>query len=158
MGISFGSASKKPYVGSKEVQEAYVGSQLVYQNKPPYNYAFLGSKTKYYLATWATLSGGAAIVKNGDVYNISTGTSQAGTLTLTEVHGPVIKFTAHSDDGQGITIEKYVGGTWYVDKNINLTKTPTLYSYTINTGTQFRLHPRFAGYSIYLDAVRYEES
>ena len=34
MGISFGSASKKPYVGSKEVQEAYVGSQLVYKGKP----------------------------------------------------------------------------------------------------------------------------
>ena len=35
MGISFGSASKKPYVGSKEVQEAYVGSQLVYRAVPP---------------------------------------------------------------------------------------------------------------------------
>ena len=38
MGISFGSTSKKPYVGSKEVQEAYVGSTLVYQNVPNYEY------------------------------------------------------------------------------------------------------------------------
>lgn len=35
MGISFGSVGKKPYVGGKEVQEAYVGSQLVYQNEVP---------------------------------------------------------------------------------------------------------------------------
>ena len=38
MGISLGSSSKKPYVGSKEVQEAYVGSTLVYQNVPNYEY------------------------------------------------------------------------------------------------------------------------
>lgn len=35
MSISFGSASKKPYVGSKEVKEAYVGSTLVYQSVLP---------------------------------------------------------------------------------------------------------------------------
>lgn len=38
MGISLGSSNKKPYVGSKEVQEAYVGSTLVYQNMPNYEY------------------------------------------------------------------------------------------------------------------------
>ena len=38
MGISFGSTGIKPYVGSKEVQEAYVGSTLVYQNMPNYEY------------------------------------------------------------------------------------------------------------------------
>lgn len=35
MGISFGSKSVKPYVGGKEVTEAYVGSQLVYKNEVP---------------------------------------------------------------------------------------------------------------------------
>lgn len=38
MGISFGSVGKKPYVGSKEVQEAYVGNQLVYQSMPDTTY------------------------------------------------------------------------------------------------------------------------
>lgn len=49
MGISFGSASKKPYVGSKEVQEAYVGSQLVYRSTPPFNGVFFDSSTKFIL-------------------------------------------------------------------------------------------------------------
>ena len=35
MSISFGSTGRKPYVGNKEVQEAYVGSQLVYKNEVP---------------------------------------------------------------------------------------------------------------------------
>lgn len=38
MSISFGSTGIKPYVGSKEVKEAYVGSTLVYQNVPNYAY------------------------------------------------------------------------------------------------------------------------
>ena len=49
MGISFGSTSKKPYVGSKEVKEAYVGSQLVYRAKPPYKYYFLGGEESYFI-------------------------------------------------------------------------------------------------------------
>ena len=38
MSISFGNTGIKPYVGSKEVKEAYVGSTLVYQNVPNYEY------------------------------------------------------------------------------------------------------------------------
>ena len=38
MSISKGGQSVKPYVGSKEVKEAYVGSALVYQNVPNYEY------------------------------------------------------------------------------------------------------------------------
>lgn len=38
MSISKGGQSVKPYVGSKEVKEAYVGSTLVYQNVPNYEY------------------------------------------------------------------------------------------------------------------------
>ena len=45
MSISFGSTGIKPYVGNKEVQEAYVGSTLVYQNEiiPSGNVIFDGS-------------------------------------------------------------------------------------------------------------------
>lgn len=49
MGISLGSSSKKPYVGSKEVQEAYVGSQLVYINAKPFNGVFFDSATRFVL-------------------------------------------------------------------------------------------------------------
>lgn len=38
MPISIGSKNVKPYVGNKEVKEAYVGSTLVYQNIPNYEY------------------------------------------------------------------------------------------------------------------------
>lgn len=38
MPISIGSKNVKPYVGGKEVKEAYVGSTLVYQNVPNYEY------------------------------------------------------------------------------------------------------------------------
>ena len=38
MPISIGATNIKPYVGGKEVKEAYVGSTLVYQNVPNYEY------------------------------------------------------------------------------------------------------------------------
>ena len=83
MGISFGSASKKPYVGSKEVQEAYVGSQLVYQAGPKYVYAFLGSANDYILAAWCTLTKHATVQKYNGVYKISIGAdAPAGSITL----------------------------------------------------------------------------
>lgn len=49
MGISFGIKTIKPYVGGKEVQEAYVGSQLVYRATPPYVYFFHGTENDYIL-------------------------------------------------------------------------------------------------------------
>ena len=64
MGISFGSASKKPYVGSKEVQEAYVGSQLVYKaEKLPYNYVYLGTENGHFISPLVVLGKGTTITK-----------------------------------------------------------------------------------------------
>lgn len=64
MGISFGSTGIKPYVGSKEVQEAYVGSQLVYKaEKLPYNYVFLGTENEYLISPLVVLGTGATITK-----------------------------------------------------------------------------------------------
>lgn len=71
MGISFGSVSKKPYVGSKEVKEAYVGSQLVYQATYPYKYAFLGTANNYMLADWCTIGQSVAITKYNEIYRIA---------------------------------------------------------------------------------------
>lgn len=83
MGISLGSSSKKPYVGSKEVQEAYVGSQLVYQAGPKYVYAFLGTANDYILASWCTLTKYATVQKYNGVYKISIGAgAPSGSITL----------------------------------------------------------------------------
>lgn len=83
MGISLGSSSKKPYVGGKEVQEAYVGSQLVYQNGPAFVYAFLGAANDYVLADWCTLTKNATVQQYNGVYKISIGADRpAGSITL----------------------------------------------------------------------------
>lgn len=47
MSISFGSTGIKPYVGNKEVQEAYVGSTLVYSAGPVNPYIFKGNEINY---------------------------------------------------------------------------------------------------------------
>lgn len=64
MAISFGSNGVKPYVGGSEIQEAYVGSQLVYKaQKLPYHYVFLGTENEYFISPLVTLGTGAAITK-----------------------------------------------------------------------------------------------
>lgn len=70
MSISFGSTGIKPYVGSKEVKEAYVGSQLVYRATPPYLYFFLGRENDYILNS-IDLRGNAIAKPDGsNVFNI----------------------------------------------------------------------------------------
>lgn len=71
MGISFGSVGKKPYVGSKEVTEAYVGSQLVYRATPPYLYFFLGRENDYILNS-VDLRGNTIVKPSGsNIFNIA---------------------------------------------------------------------------------------
>ena len=68
MGISFGSTGIKPYVGSKEVKEAYVGSQLVYRAIPPYYYYFMGTPNDYILNNIELLIS-SAVTKTGGYEN-----------------------------------------------------------------------------------------
>ena len=89
MGISFGSTGIKPYVGSKEVQEAYVGSQLVYRAVPPAVYKFLGTETDYIID--GTLTGGATVKKDQNVYRITMG-SRGGVFICTTEKGMDLKF------------------------------------------------------------------
>lgn len=71
MGISFGSKTIKPYVGGKEVQEAYVGNQLVYRAAPPYLYFFLGRENDYILNS-VDLRGNAIVKPDGsNIFNIA---------------------------------------------------------------------------------------
>lgn len=61
MSISKGGQSVKPYVGSKEVKEAYVGSQLVYRAVPPFNGVFFDGTTRYILEGYTISPPPAAI-------------------------------------------------------------------------------------------------
>ena len=81
MGISFGSKSVKPYVGSKEVTEAYVGSQLVYRAGLPYYYYFLGAETTYYISDNCQLAYYASVTKPAwaTTYKIAIGASTGTT-------------------------------------------------------------------------------
>lgn len=105
MSISFGSTSIKPYVGSKEVKEAYVGSALVYQGVPPVVYAFQGDASTYTIAPWCELTKDAIIAKNGDTYCIALYNSNTGRgyITLTKVYHKYLKFGSKRTDEASIT-------------------------------------------------------
>lgn len=102
MGISFGSKSVKPYVGSKEVTEAYVGSQLVYQATYPYKYAFRGSENNYMLADWCAIGQSVDITKYNGIFRLALPyvgdpASPANWVDLTNIDPTLykkLKFTA----------------------------------------------------------------
>lgn len=161
MSISFGSNSMKPYVGDKEVQEAYVGSQLVYRATPPYVYAFLGTESDYYLATWAQLLTGAAIVQEGGIYRISTGTATGGTLAMTQIPTKKIKFVAKSaTQTNALKLQGLVGGRWYDVKQFVINAAYELQEADIpENAEQIRLRLTLTTFNpIYLDAIRFEET
>ena len=170
MGISFGSNGVKPYVGGSEIQEAYVGSQLVYKSRPPYTYAFLGGESNYFIADWCSLVRGATVVKDEGKYRISmaaSSTSNPYYFRLTEIHGPVIKFQARRAGGTtnikpSITFRTASGGIIGTSNYLNLTTEYALYSYTLPAGTQIIQfngnNPEYTGSFTYFDAIRYEES
>lgn len=105
MGISFGSKSVKPYVGGKEVQEAYVGSQLVYKSGPPYYYYFLGAETTYYISDNCQLAYYASVTKPAwaTTYKIAIGASSGTTsariqlVNVGEFIGKKLKFLYRGD-------------------------------------------------------------
>lgn len=102
MGISFGRKNVKPYVGGKEVTEAYVGSQLVYQATYPYKYGFLGTANNYMIADWCSIGQSVAITKYNDIYRIalpyvSDPATPASWVDLTNIDPTLykkLKFTA----------------------------------------------------------------
>lgn len=74
MSISKGNQAVKPYVGGKEVQEAYVGSQLVYRATPPY--VFIGDANDYLLSDLGQLGTGCAITKYNNIYRVAPKANQ----------------------------------------------------------------------------------
>ena len=164
MSISKGGQSVKPYVGSKEVKEAYVGTQKVYSAAPPIYYGFLGAENDYVIADWCQLKQNAAIVKESGVYRIAMSeTSVPALIALTDIKGPILKFTAKAGPAGG-TVGKLI--IYYIEngtqKELNTFQVTSSYSlYNLNipsTATQIiiRAEARYELIYAYIDAIRFE--
>lgn len=164
MGISFGSKNVKPYVGSKEVKEAYVGSQKVYSAAPPIYYGFLGNPNGYYLADWCILEQNAQIKveSNSNRILLSRVNYAPGKLKITEIKGNTLKLkaklgiyqavvaisytlngTTHSVGLEGFNTSAYNEATWAVIPGI----------------TEFSIVAQASSYNgsmAYLDDIRFE--
>lgn len=173
MGISFGSKSVKPYFGSKEVKEAYVGSQLVYTSKPLDNYAFLGGENNYFLADWVNINGGvpnyntsATIVKESGIYRLSNSPGNYCSMVINNIPHRVLKFIAKcgsigsvrnaitvyysiNEFAPATTLKQFnlTGGADYELMIVNIPTNAT------KVGVAFTSTPQ-----VWIDTVRFEES
>lgn len=163
MAISFGSGAVKPYVGGKEVKEAYVGGQLVYKSGPPIEYGFLGGENDYVLATWCELTYNAAVVKEGGIYRIglTSNYDNNGTITTRETKGSKLLFTFKKNfPNTQVSLRFYplikdVNVTQYFNEN-----NYALCSVDVPSGTtNIRIVSSSTNYGItgWLDALRFEE-
>lgn len=155
MGISFGSAGMKPYVGSKEVTEAYVGSQLVYRARLPYNYMFLGAENDYYKSDNVQLVKQADIAKlpvsfTPQTFKLCIATKKSmnewfgGEVRINnagEFVGQKLKFTAYSANGRATlrvaNKDKFGYDVGYA-KNFTISKTQdTLFEMDVVNGALY---------------------
>ena len=165
MGISFGSKSVKPYVGSKEVTEAYVGSQLVYKaQKLPYHYVYLGTENEYFISPLVTLGAGAAITKPSwaTTYKLALSSVTGNEIKINidpDFVGQFFKFLCRSKSYQGnFYIRVYDSDTHYrLQTDYEIGQSETLKSTVkINANDKF-LSIRTQS-DIYFDAMRFEDS
>lgn len=163
MGISFGSVSKKPYVGSKEVTEAYVGSQLVYKaEKLPYHYVYLGTENEYFISPLVTLGTGAAITKPSwaTTYKLALSSVTGNEIKINidpDFVGQYFKFLCRSSAYQGnFTIRIYDSNTHYrLSTDYEVGQTETLKT-TVKINENDKFISIRAQSQIYFDAMRFE--
>lgn len=172
MSISFGSTGIKPYVGSKEVKEAYVGSQLVYRAGLPNYYYFLGEETTYYISENCQLAYYASVTKPAwaTTYKIAIGYSGGTTSpriqleNVGEFIGKKLKFL-YRGDPKGYTnnlrvIFRKADGTSISSATISLTFTAqeTL-AQGIVPANCARIDIQCISFNTYynLDAIRFED-
>lgn len=166
MGISFGSKSVKPYVGSKEVQEAYVGSQLVYRAGLPYYYYFLGGTEKYQISENCLLQDGAAIAKPSGVANFMLSIKAQNRIRLNGIDSFVeysLKFTTCArggyDSNSAQVIFYTAGGGIASYTNFDYYQSPTLVSVPIPSNAVYAVFRTIsAAETFYFDMVRCEEN
>ena len=164
MSISFGSTGIKPYVGSKEVKEAYVGSQKVYSAAPPVYYGFLGAENDYVIADWCQLTRGAKIEKDQGIYRIelSRAKNDSGCVTLVNPKTRYLKFTAKLITTAVQISITYIFGNGKKESHsitgLN-TNNYTLLGYTLpenTTEVQIICGGSFATKGLYIDDLRFE--
>lgn len=169
MGISFGSTDIKPYAGSKEVQEAYVGSQLVYSAAPPYNYYFVGGETKYFISPNVVLPNyNATIAKKNGTGNYMIAISKSyNRLKLTDTSrflGWKLKFTASNNVNYGTRLraELYLSDRYNSVELGVISKTEKLITMTVeavsgNAPIYIQIYSD-SDATFYLDNIRFEEA
>lgn len=174
MSISKGGQSVKPYVGSKEVKEAYVGSQLVYKSGLPYNYYFVGAENDYFISdnvklvinTNITKPAGKTTYKIASSYSQTGGQARVGNFELQNVAqfvGWTLKFTyfGERDKTLAVAIDYRTANNAYISRS-ELTLTTNeeqLYSYVVpaNCGLiRIGMGGQFG--TRYFDNIRFEEA
>jgi hypothetical protein len=171
MGISKGGQSLKPYVGSKEVAEAYVGSQLVYKAGLPYYYYFLGAETTYYISNNCQLAYYASVTKPAwaTTYKIAIGASTGTTspriqlFNVSEFIGRQLKFLYRGDpkgyENNLQVIFRRSDNTLIETKHLTFKSQETLAQYTVPAGCA-RIDIQCIAFNTYytVDAIRFEET
>lgn len=162
MGISFGSKSVKPYVGGKEVAEAYVGSQLVYKaQKLPYHYVYLGTENAYYISDLVTLGTGAAITKptGATTYKLALSGLAGNSIKINldpEFVGQRFKFLARgATNAVSIDVKFYSSSGLGSESTFNLTTQETLKTTKLVTSAETYIEINATG-QVYFDAMRFE--
>ena len=165
MSISKGGQSVKPYVGSKEVKEAYVGNQLVYKaEKLPYNYVYLGNENDYLISPLVVLGTGTTITKPSwattyKLYlNYVTGNEIIINITPDFV-GNFFKFLCRSATYNGsFNIRVYDSNVHYrVQTDYEVGQSETLKT-TVNINANDKFISISSQSQIYFDAMRFENS
>lgn len=167
MSISKGGQSVKPYVGSKEVKEAYVGSQLVYRAVPPYNYAFLSGEASYVLADYVTIEPRMSFLKDEGMFRLHMPGNEH--LTLNQVLGNTVAINVKSGPHQGTITNRTIyikytnaGGGLISNQQVVIPDGGYhAFSYSIPAGcSKIEINNTTEpGYiSIYFDYIRYENN
>lgn len=170
MGISFGSTGIKPYVGSKEVKEAYVGSQLVYQSGLPYYYYFLGAENDYFINdnvqlvanTTITKPAGKTTYKISCRYESGAGAGKFNLNNVSQFVGWTLKImysAEYSDLDAYIYYKNASGGNITTERVKANNASEKLYSKIVPAGCN-RIDISVSGQegTRYFDNIRFEEA